>query len=306
MNESFFPLAFSSSAAAVEHVDRERAEARGRRDRAALVHELDERRRGPADRRRLAGAPAGRPGGCGGRAVALDGCQYVLLRDPPRGPVPGDRVESTPWALAMRRGHRGGVAAVAGGWVRCVRLSGLRGGLDGAVPCGRGRRPAPAAIRHRIVPTLTVSSASTRTSWTVPATGEGTSASTLSVEISTSGSSTARCRPASRATRARCPRRPSRPSPGRRRRRARPRRVGLRRLRGLVGLRRLVGLARPRGRARRRSRSRRAPRRPERSSRAPRGSSPACRPPARAPRRRPCPSRSRRAARRPPRDRQPA
>ena len=51
--------------------------------------------------------------------------------------------------------------------------------------------PVPGAIRHSTEPTGIVWSASTRISAIVPATGEGTSASTLSVEISTSGSSTA-------------------------------------------------------------------------------------------------------------------
>ena len=54
---------------------------------------------------------------------------------------------------------------------------------------------APAAIRQRIEPTGTVSSDWTRISSIVPATGEGTSASTLSVEISTRGSSTATVSP---------------------------------------------------------------------------------------------------------------
>jgi hypothetical protein len=46
-------------------------------------------------------------------------------------------------------------------------------------------------MRQSVVPTATVSSAWTRISSSVPATGEGTSASTLSVEISTRMSSTA-------------------------------------------------------------------------------------------------------------------
>ena len=50
-------------------------------------------------------------------------------------------------------------------------------------------------MRQSTEPTATVWSASASTSAIVPATGEGTSASTLSVEISTSGSSTATVSP---------------------------------------------------------------------------------------------------------------
>ena len=89
----------------------------------------------------------------------------------------------------------------------------------------------------------------------VPATGAGTSASTLSVEISTSTSSTATCRRAAPATRAPCPRRPSRPSPGRSRRRSRHRSSVSGGASSVSGGRRLgrLGSRRPR-----RSRSRRA------------------------------------------------
>jgi hypothetical protein len=58
-----------------------------------------------------------------------------------------------------------------------------------------GAASAPAAIRQTTVPTATVSSGWTRISAIVPATGAGSSASTLSVEISTSGSSTATASP---------------------------------------------------------------------------------------------------------------
>ena len=51
--------------------------------------------------------------------------------------------------------------------------------------------PAPAVIRARTWPTVTVSPASARISVIVPVAGDGTSASTLSVEISTIVSSTA-------------------------------------------------------------------------------------------------------------------
>ena len=49
----------------------------------------------------------------------------------------------------------------------------------------------PSPIRHRTVPTSTVSSSSTKISDKTPEIGEGTSESTLSVETSSKGSSTA-------------------------------------------------------------------------------------------------------------------
>ena len=58
-----------------------------------------------------------------------------------------------------------------------------------------GPADASALIRQRMLPTGTVSSTCTRISVIVPATGEGISASTLSVEISTRGSSTATVSP---------------------------------------------------------------------------------------------------------------
>src|SRR4051794_16414080 len=61
------------------------------------------------------------------------------------------------------------------------------GGAAGAGPAARGPRSAtsPTAIRATTVPVATTSSGAARISTTVPATGDGSSASTLSVETST-------------------------------------------------------------------------------------------------------------------------
>ena len=109
----------------------------------------------------------------------------------PRGPDPGIASTSSPWALAIRAAT--GVAfppfvvgAPAAGFVSVGSALGWTGPFEA---------PAPAAILHSTDPTATVSSAWTRISVIVPATGDGTSASTLSVEISTNGSSTATTSP---------------------------------------------------------------------------------------------------------------
>src|SRR5215218_1633390 len=106
----------------------------------------------------------------------------------PAGPVPLTALRSTPWAAATR--------AATG-----VTLA-PSGTTAGASPPGRGAdvgssagataalaAPGPAVIRARTWPTVTVSPASARISVRVPLAGEGISASTLSVEISTSVSS---------------------------------------------------------------------------------------------------------------------
>ena len=180
----------------------------------------------------LSSAPAGAVGR--GRPVALDAREHVVLGHAPARAGPLDRVEVH--ALRRRRceprsewrwrrpfaGRGRRVRAL--GRPRPVAPARSRQARAPLLPprCGTGRCP-----RQRSRP------ASTRISAIVPATGEGTSASTLSVEISTSGSSTATASPACLATPARCLRRPSRPSPGRRRRRARPRRRPARRPRRL-------------------------------------------------------------------------
>ncbi len=72
-------------ATAVQHVHGQRPEARGRRDRAALVHELHERGRGPADGLDLR---AGRGGAAGPR------------RSRPRRRFPRRRQARPPWSRA--------------------------------------------------------------------------------------------------------------------------------------------------------------------------------------------------------------
>src|SRR5215213_4243419 len=113
----------------------------------------------------------------------------------PAGPVPLTALRSTPWAAATR--------AATG-----VTLA-PSGTTAGASPPGRGAdvgssagataalaAPGPAVIRARTWPTVTVSPASARISVRVPLAGEGISASTLSVEISTSVSSCSTVSPA--------------------------------------------------------------------------------------------------------------
>ena len=140
----------------------------------------------------LSSAPAGASGAAAPLpSSALSTSSFVTR---PRGPVPLIESRSTPSAPAMRAAI--GVALVApfpAVGVESARLA-AAAGCTGPFPADAGR-PSPAAMRHRTVPTATVESGSTRSSAIVPATGEGTSASTLSVEISTSGSSTATASP---------------------------------------------------------------------------------------------------------------
>ena len=102
------------------------------------------------------------------------------------------------------RARPAGAGAAAG--ASCGR-SGLRGFLLGCfrlrVLPGRGGRPgaaagaaaAPEPMTARTEPTSAVSSSLTRISCRVPATGDGISVSTLSVETSSSGSSTSTVSP---------------------------------------------------------------------------------------------------------------
>ena len=96
-------------------------------------------------------------------------------RPPPRVPPPGRpsrrRAPARRWRRPLRRRRRLARAALS--------------------PAALGRRsspsalPSPTAIRAITWPTVTVSPSSTRISLTVPLAGEGSSTSTLSVEIST-------------------------------------------------------------------------------------------------------------------------
>ena len=140
------------------------------------------------DRRRAAGRP--RAGGAGARAAA--GAERAAGAGPAAGPVGrGDR---------LGRGRRLGCGAAAGAGAPArdgsasagspVRRPGLGGAGAAERRAGRRRR------RHRRRPRrsprrpATVSPSLTRISTTVPAMGDGTSVSTLSVDTSNSGSST--------------------------------------------------------------------------------------------------------------------
>ena len=174
-------------------------------------------RRGLGSRRRRCGLDGGLRGGSGrGLPAALDEGEDVLLRhaaararslnrariDAVLGGDPSDdgRDEG---AAVPGRGHggrrgrrgrhrrcgrlrglaRGGLGRVGGGLGRGSGASGASGASAGALPSG--------AITARTVPTSTVSPSWTRIWATTPSAGLGTSVSTLSVEISSSGSSRA-------------------------------------------------------------------------------------------------------------------
>ena len=125
-------------APAVERVHRHRAEARGGRDRAALVHELHERCRGAAD---------GLDVGCRGCSVAFDGSQNVVLGHTPARAGPGDRLHVESVGAGNSRGNRRRVPTVrcrcAGGG---LRLGGLGTRLDRAI---RGPGACSDLAQHR-------------------------------------------------------------------------------------------------------------------------------------------------------------
>ena len=101
----------------------------------------------------------------------------------PAGPLPRTSERSMPWAAATRLAT--GVIREPSGTSTGATAAG-RGALagSGAGASTRGA-PAPAAMRPITWPTVTVSPGWARISVTVPVAGAGTSASTLSVEIST-------------------------------------------------------------------------------------------------------------------------
>ena len=155
MREGELPAArLQLLAAGVEHVDRQGAEARGRGDRAALVHELDERRRGAADRRTSAPPAGGAPPGGGGTggaplpSIAASTSSFVTR---PRGPLPLTAPRSSPWALAMRAAT--GVALPpfpADGARRGRRRSAvLADGSIGAAASAAGAGAGSDAAEHR-------------------------------------------------------------------------------------------------------------------------------------------------------------
>ena len=101
------------AAARVELVHRQRAEAGGRGNRAALVHEAHERGRRAADRPDVGLAwRRGRAGGGwrrGARAVALDRGLHVLLGHAPARAAAMERAHVDAVRAGHPRGHRGGV-----------------------------------------------------------------------------------------------------------------------------------------------------------------------------------------------------
>src|SRR5829696_5421693 len=134
------------------------------------------------------------PAGAGAAAAAgvagVAPLSTSALRMRPRGPVPWTVVRSIPRAAAMRRATGEALTSPAGG----VALGAGPG--PGVVAAGLGagvRAGAPllGAKRASTCPASTVSPADTKVSSRVPAAGAGTSASTLSVEISTTVSSAA-------------------------------------------------------------------------------------------------------------------
>ena len=138
-------------------------------------------------------APSG-AGGALGAPLPCTAASTSSLVTRPRGPLPCTVETSSPWALATRAAT--GVAAPGAPGAAAAGTGAEVGSAAGATgPPAAGAAPAPAAMRQSVVPTATVSSACTRISRSVPATGEGSSASTLSVEISTRMSSTATASP---------------------------------------------------------------------------------------------------------------
>ena len=86
-------------------------------------------------------------------------------------------------------------AAGAGAAATCAGATGAGGGVGAGASAtigaaGAGVPAAPSAIIASSAPTGTVASTATTIFWRVPETGEGISVSTLSVETSSSGSST--------------------------------------------------------------------------------------------------------------------
>ena len=178
----------------VERVHGERPERGRRRDRPALLHRLGEHRRRAAERLGLAlgrGRGAGAPSPSAARTSDL-----VIL---PPGPVPLTDFRLTPFASAARRAS--GVARAPSSTAASCSVSRValaapshrRGGGRGAsAPASAdaaGAPPsplgAPLVISASGLPTSIVSSGPTRTFVIVPEAGAGTSASTLSVDTST-------------------------------------------------------------------------------------------------------------------------
>ncbi len=140
-----------------------------------------------------------------------------LVTRPPR-PVPGTRPTSTLCSAAMRAttgetkvlpspapsvgaGAEAGGAAVSAGCFSGAACSATGSGSGagsssaGFSSAGAAGAAAPDPITASFVPTSTVSPSWTKICCSIPVPGEGTSVSTLSVEISSSGSSAATSSP---------------------------------------------------------------------------------------------------------------
>ncbi len=147
-------------------------------------------------------------GGCRTGEVAARRTSSFVMR--PSGPVPAMPLRSRPCSLAMRRARGeerrrpAGPCATCGAaafWTGCCAgtcgaaafWTGCRAGTCGAAACAFDAGAAtfvPASpMMATTVLTSTVAPSGKRISASTPATGEGISASTLSVEISKSGSS---------------------------------------------------------------------------------------------------------------------
>ena len=175
----------------VDRVDRDGAEGGRGGDRAALVHRRGEHAGGAAQRSRL-GLPGRCGGGGAGRRRAVGRRQHVGLGHLAADATAADRRRVD----AVCRGVR----SPRGLWPRCAAgvLRPRRGALgaaasaeprqtsaSGAAGFAAGAGASPASSSARAVPTGTVSSGWARILTIFPLVGAGTSASTLSVEIST-------------------------------------------------------------------------------------------------------------------------
>ncbi len=155
----------------------------------------------------LASAPSGGAGALGAAlpppftaVCAAARTSSLVMRS--RGPLPLTAAMSMPRSAAIRAATGVALASLAtaplppdaGGAAAAGALgaapSPAAAGAAGASPPAGAAPPSPTSISPSTVPTVTVSSGWTWIAVRTPATGEGTSASTLSVEISTRPSST--------------------------------------------------------------------------------------------------------------------
>ncbi len=127
-------------------------------------------------------------GAAGALAPLVSAASTSALEMRPAGPEPCTFARSTPWAAATRAAT--GVTLTASGiGSGAAVVAGSAAALGSAAFAGAA--PLLVVIRAMTWPTWTVSPAWARISSIVPAAGAGTSASTLSVEISTIVSSSA-------------------------------------------------------------------------------------------------------------------